>query len=142
MIQSDAKDLLREHKLKATQSRISVLSLFLEVDRGLSSPEIEQALEQESIDRVTIYRTLDSFEQAGIIHKIPSEDHFQLFALTLNHIHCTQTHAHFHCEKCDQTICMPISNKKLLYSELPSHFTAQQATVLFNGVCAECNHLS
>lgn len=139
MFQPDAKDLLRKHKLKATQSRISVLSLFLKEDRGLSSPEVEQSLEAESIDRVTIYRTLDTFEQSGIIHKIPSEDHFQMFALTLNHEHCTQTHAHFHCEACNQTICIPLSDKTLLFEELPERFSARQATVLFNGVCADCN---
>ena len=60
-------ELLRRNNLRATPVRKDLLSVFLSAQNALSNQDIEDRL--SDVDRVTLYRTLKSFQEKGIIHR-------------------------------------------------------------------------
>ncbi len=55
------KQLLTQHSLKITVPRLSVLAVLHSRAMATSQPDLEQLLGTQ-IDRVTLYRTLSTFE--------------------------------------------------------------------------------
>ena len=105
MNKQDIRDLLEKHGLRQTQNRIQVLEVFSKEDIALSSHDIESEL--KSMDRVTLYRTLKSFEESGLIHKAHDETMTIKYALCGHDCSIAEhkdEHAHFHCEVCGKTI--------------------------------------
>ncbi|HTE08621.1 MAG TPA: transcriptional repressor, partial [Flavitalea sp.] len=68
---SELNDLLKKNQLSVTGSRKRILELFLVSEGALAHADIEKMTE-EKFDRVTVYRTLQSFMEKGIIHTIPT----------------------------------------------------------------------
>ncbi|MEY3321815.1 MAG: hypothetical protein RLZZ417_1398, partial [Bacteroidota bacterium] len=62
----EVRTLLKKHDLRLTQVRKEVLSVFLIKEQALSQSDIENDLGKT--DRITLYRTLRSFEDNGLIH--------------------------------------------------------------------------
>ena len=70
---SNANSILKEHNLKSTESRLTILAIFKKNMHALSYNDIESLLTVK-LDRVTVYRTLKSFEENGLIHQIYDDD--------------------------------------------------------------------
>src|ERR1700712_3148512 len=101
-------DILKQNQLSITDNRLIILELFTSNDKALSHADIER-LNGKHFDRVTIYRTLQTFVDKGIIHTIPTADNSVRYALckdacTEGHHH--DDHVHFVCSKCSNTICL------------------------------------
>ncbi|MFM7090706.1 MAG: Fur family transcriptional regulator, partial [Bacteroidota bacterium] len=129
--------LLKHHDLRLTQVRKEVLSVFLKKEQALSQSDIEENVGQ--IDRITLYRTLRSFEDNGLIHRAIDGTDKLRFALCVdlcdkeNHKH---NHAHFHCEKCTKTICLNgVEFPKIIH---PSGFKVKETYYVMQGVCSKC----
>ena len=72
------KELLHKRELKATNSRIDLLSNLDKFGSAMPYSAIQKAL--KSTDRVTLYRTLQTLSDKGIIHKaahIDNEDYYE-----------------------------------------------------------------
>lgn len=133
-----AEHLLKEHKVSVTNIRKEVLQLFMSRDFALSHQDLSHQLNQE-IDRVTLYRTLHTFEDSGILHKIIDEEGVSRFALCRNcttHQHYDQ-HAHFHCKNCGKIYCL--EDPKLASYNLPEGFVMEEASIDLKGYCPVCN---
>ena len=59
--------LLKDSGLRKTEVRIKVLREFLIADRAYGQGDLEARF--ENLDRITLYRTLRTFEQKGIVHQ-------------------------------------------------------------------------
>lgn len=130
-------DLLKSHQLRSTAVRKQVLELFLQSKHAIGKINIEQELEE--IDRITLYRTLRTFEQKGIIHQAMDGSGKTKYALCSHkcdeHKHHDH-HAHFHCKSCKKTICMDeISLPKLA---IPEGYQIESAQLILSGKCNEC----
>ena len=66
-------EILKQNQLSVTGSRKKILELFLSNEGALAHSDIEKKT-GEKFDRVTIYRTLHTFLEKGIIHNIPTAD--------------------------------------------------------------------
>ena len=73
-------DILKTSQLSVTDSRKKILELFFNHDGALAHADIEKKSGVQ-FDRVTIYRTLQTFVDKGIIHTIPTADNAVLYAL-------------------------------------------------------------
>ena len=134
---SRVHDLLDAHGLRKTSIREDVLKLFVEKERALSKRHLEDSLGE--VDRITLYRTLKSFEEKGIIHQALDGTDTPKYALCPEH--CTahahhHQHAHFHCKNCQDTFCVD-------EIELPSLSAVQghqvdQIELVVQGLCADC----
>lgn len=134
---SEYKKLLKGHSLRVTDSRIDVLEKFYRSTHALSLKDLEQ--EFEDYDRVTLYRTLNSFIDKGLLHKIPSDDGFASYGLCTNE--CTDVshnhdHVHFKCMECGQIECVP--DQHVPKVQLPGYEVIEQ-NLIVNGICKVCN---
>jgi Fur family ferric uptake transcriptional regulator len=129
--------LLKDFRLRTTDSRQAILKLFLQKDYALSHGDIENAIDN-SLDRVTVYRTLKTFLDKGLIHKVLDDEGSLKYAL------CSETcssrehhhdHVHFKCIKCGQTTCLDVEAPAV---KLPRGFKAKEVNLLIQGVCAQC----
>ena len=131
-------EILRRKHLSVTDSRKKILSLFLHTSDALAHGDIEKKAE-EKFDRVTVYRTLQTFVEKGIIHTIPTADNSIRYALCkeCEEGHHHDEHVHFVCTNCGKTICLDdVVSPKI---ELPERYIAQEVQVVINGVCKDCN---
>jgi len=131
-------DILHRRQLSSTESRRKILSLFLHSHDALTHGDIEKEV-GEKYDRVTIYRTLQTFEEKGIIHTIPTAENAVKYALCkeCEDGHHHDDHVHFICTACDRTICLDdVISPKI---DLPEGYQAENVQVVIHGVCKECS---
>ena len=131
-------DILKQSGLSITESRKKILDLFLETDGALAHADIEKNT-SSAFDRVTVYRTLQTFVEKGIIHQIPTTDNSVLYALCKHNCeqgHHHDDHVHFICSNCDKTICL--DEVTVPEVKLPKNFTKQQSAMVVTGICEDC----
>jgi Fur family ferric uptake transcriptional regulator len=134
----EVKDILKQNRLSITGSRLRILEFFLANGNALSHADIEKNAEA-SFDRVTVYRTLQTFVEKGIIHLIPTTDNSIKYALCKNDCaagHHHDNHVHFICDECSKTICLDEVNIPVV--KLPEGFTPQHTEMVVTGICGEC----
>ena len=133
-----AEQLLQKHKLRTTDIRTTILNLFLNAEQALSEQNIECTLKQ-NCDRVTIYRSLKSFVEKGILHKVLDEGNVVKYALCGETCHDEDhqhEHVHFKCNTCGATVCfeeIPIQN-----INLPDGYKKVESNLLVLGICDKC----
>ena len=131
-------DILRNNRLSITGSRQKILGLFLTGNGALSHSDIEKKT-GGSFDRVTVYRTLQTFVDSGIIHLIPTTDNSIKYALCKNDCapgHHHDNHVHFICDECHKTICL--EEVTIPSVKLPKGFIPQHSEMVVTGICEEC----
>lgn len=132
------EEILKKNKLSITEGRLKILGVFIASNGALSHAEIEKKT-REVFDRVTVYRTLQSFVEKGIIHLIPTKDNSIKYALCKDDCHAGHhhdNHVHFICDECSKTICL--DDVTIPTVKLPKGFTPQHSEMVVNGVCGEC----
>lgn len=131
--------ILKRHQLRLTASRKEILQVFLDNRSALSQPDVEEHMGGDC-DRVTIYRTLTTFMEKGILHKVLDDSGVMRYAVCSeackadDHKH---DHIHFKCTRCGQTIC--IEQAHIPQIALPKGYQMKEVNVLMQGVCAHCN---
>lgn len=132
-----AVQILKKHKLRVTPFRVDVLDIFFIAEHALSAADLEAKLIDP--DRITLYRTLKSFEEKGVIHKAIDGTSNTKFALCEAHCHehnHKDEHVHFHCLKCENTFC--IDSVFIPDVSLPNGFKVTQTDMIVSGVCEKC----
>lgn len=137
-IEKQSTDVLRRKNLSITESRKKIISLFFQHKDALTHGDIEKET-GEKYDRVTIYRTLQTFVEKGIIHAIPTSDNSVKYALCKDCAegHHHDEHVHFVCNNCNATICLDDVVSPQI--ELPEGYEAQNVQVLIHGICKNCH---
>ena len=125
------RQILKNHSLRVTDCRIDVLNKFF------STRELEDEFIQ--YDRVTMYRTLHSFVDKGILHSIPDDSGFARYGIC--HETCTpeehaHNHIHFKCHECGNIECIPDHHAPDI--NLPG-YKVKDVNMILNGVCEHCN---
>lgn len=128
---------LERHKIQPTAIRLLVLDYLNGLDSAISLTDLYEAFERS--DRVTLYRTLKTFEERGLIHSIDDGTGAPKYALCEEGCTCDierDLHVHFHCRVCNETFCLP--KYKIPEINLPQTFVAEEANLVVKGVCAKC----
>lgn len=141
-IESKVLGIIKHHNLSNTDARRQVLALFLNANRALSHQEIER-IAGETLDRVTIYRTLNILLAHHILHSVPNNDSKVLYALckhdnediTTSHVH-VDNHIHFACVVCKTVTCLEAEIPKISIS---NRYKVQFTQYIANGICNKCN---
>lgn len=135
---SAAKTLLKNHNLRLTDCREEILRAFQEDESAKSHSDLEVQF-GEQFDRVTIYRTLKTFVDKGLIHKILDSDGGSKYAICRSA--CTDeahnhNHVHFKCSVCNDTTC--IESVHIPAFSLPEGYAREEVNMLVQGVCPKC----
>ena len=137
MARENLKSILQRHHLRITDCRMDVLKLFLDKSNALSQGNLEKQFKQ--YDRVTLYRTLNSFLDSGILHKIPNATGVATYGLchtTCSPDHHDHNHIHFKCNTCGQIECL--DDKEVPSVTVPSGYKIEAVNMIVDGVCAAC----
>jgi Fur family transcriptional regulator, ferric uptake regulator len=132
------KETLKGHRLRNTQCRTDILAIFYEHDFALSHADIEDRV-SEHYDRVTVYRTLKTFVDKGLIHKVLDDNGAQKYALC--NADCSEDlhkheHVHFKCIRCGLTTCLDESDIPGI--KLPAGYVLMDVSMLVTGYCKDC----
>lgn len=123
--------------VRPTAMRILVLQYLTELGHTTSLIDLEKHFDYA--DKSTLFRTLKTFEDKGIIHKVDDGTGIVKYGLCSETCNCLKEdqHFHFHCEKCKETYCL--SSMSIPELELPSQFVLKQVNLVLKGVCPNCN---
>ncbi|MEX0967642.1 MAG: transcriptional repressor [Bacteroidia bacterium] len=130
------KDLLKDRKLKATPTRVEVLSIISGFESAVPHSEIQKSL--QDYDRITLYRTLNALMDKGIIHKALSDENETFYALctnqctTINHNH---KHIHFKCISCQEVTCLQAEHPVNI--SVPDYII-HTIEIAATGLCQKC----
>lgn len=128
---------LRARNLKATTTRLAVLSALANSTQAMPQSAIQQAL--SSVDRVTLYRTIQALTESGIIHKAMVEEGETYYALCSPK--CTpeqhqHKHIHFKCTQCQQVTC--VRANQAIHLTIPGH-QIHDFDITATGICEACS---
>lgn len=92
----------------------------------------------EKADKVTIYRTLKTFEKHKLVHAIDDGSGSVKYALCASSCECApeDVHAHFRCNVCNGTYCLKEYHLPLL--SLPEDFHLTGMNLVLYGLCKKC----
>jgi Fur family ferric uptake transcriptional regulator len=130
-------NLLDSAKLKRTGPRRAILEILLACNRPQTADEIVSAMGNTRPNKVTVYRTLESMVDAGLVHKAFVEERSQHYELADK---CTehQCHPHFVCTDCGHTRCLHDVLVPMATSA-PTGFVIERQQVRLQGLCPKCN---
>ncbi|MDP0495152.1 MAG: Fur family transcriptional regulator [Verrucomicrobiota bacterium JB024] len=92
----DAIDVLRRERYRITEPRKAMLAVLVKESKPLSAEQIHQMVGADKADLVTVYRSLEAFEKAGIVQRFNLESGKALYELVEENHH----HHHIICRKC------------------------------------------
>ncbi len=124
--------------IKPTAMRNLVLDHLSHQAAAVSLAELEKAL--APVDRITVYRTLKTFEDHCLVHSIDDGRGASRYALCQED--CDDTphhdlHVHFHCSECNETYCLPKTFIPAI--SLPQGFKEEEVSLLVKGLCKKCS---
>lgn len=133
----ELENMLIAKQINPTAMRLLVLEFLLKQKSAISLSDLEKQFERS--DRTTLYRTLKTFEENGLIHEIKDRNEAVKYALCeaecKNGFHYDQ-HLHFHCTKCNELFCLP--GTQLPVIPLPDKFQLQEISLVARGICNAC----
>tara|TARA_B110000967_G_C18558052_1_gene398724 strand:+ start:167 stop:568 length:402 start_codon:yes stop_codon:yes gene_type:complete len=130
------EEILNKKEVRITPMRQLLLEFFLGKNKILGLSDLEKAFPKS--DRVTIYRTLKTFEEKGIIHSIANGTAEVKYALchdcqVANH---SDLHPHFYCLKCEELSCL--ESVFIPMVELPRGYSFEKMEMTIQGICQKC----
>ena len=135
-LDTQARKMLKATKLYCTSGRMAVLKVLIKENKPLNQMQIARRLGTDRFDKVTIYRTLESLSEVGLVHKAFMEKRAWHFELAHN---CTQSqcHPHFTCIHCGNTHCL--MGMSLPMAASPHRgFIIHRQQVRLEGLCPAC----
>jgi Fur family ferric uptake transcriptional regulator len=87
---------LAKNGLRLTGQRRAILNLFLNSNRHMSQEEIYGALRGKGIGRATVFRTLKTLQECGLVAPVVGRDGTPRFEINLERPH----HDHLICMEC------------------------------------------
>ena len=129
--------LYKKH-IRPTAMRLLVLETLSGQKTAISLSNLEKSFENS--DRITLYRTLKTFKENGLVHRIDDGTGAPKYALCEEGCDCDierDLHVHFHCKMCNETFCLP--KYKIPEIGLPEKFRPEEANLVVKGICAKCN---
>ena len=129
-------NLLRSSDLRRTSPRVAILSVLLQAQKPLTQEQISASLAPTIPNKVTIYRTLERFCGAGLVHKAFMQKRAWHYELADR---CTeeQCHPHFTCKKCGVISCLAGLSVSIVKG-LKKGFVIHRQQVRLEGLCPRC----
>jgi len=138
----DIRTTLENAGLSKTVQREAVLSILIRADLPLSARDILIRIGRGCrINKVTVYRVLDSFRTAGIVREIPTEHGETFYEMACRH---NPTHPHFYCRICRSLACLPSAGIEQKWPQCvrPGDAAIESIVINFTGLCKYCQKRS
>jgi Fur family ferric uptake transcriptional regulator len=135
----DARDLvaaLRAAGLRVTAPRRAVCEVLADgPEDHLSAADIVERASGAGIDPSTVYRTLDTLEELGLVHHVHLGHGAGAY-----HVTGSARHHHLVCERCGAVVDVPLAALRSAIDAVtrPHGFVADGAHFAIVGRCASC----
>lgn len=130
--------LLRQQGIKPTKVRVALCRLFLQGPPLVTAAELlALLLQQQKINKVTVYRNLELFRRHGLIRPVRLGERACLYEWVNR---CPQRHPHFYCRLCGEIQCLQPVDPQHFWELLPSPSgnLVQSLEIRVEGVCHRC----
>lgn len=130
-----SEETLKQFNLRKTKIRVAVLDSLSQSTVAQSYSTMQNALHE--FDRTTLYRTLLTLTEYGLIHKAYEENGESFYARCFGCTGIDHKHEHLHlkCSKCGGVECVEISEQlKANLAQLPF----EEVNIYAKGPCASC----
>jgi len=130
--------ILEKNNVKPTAMRLLILRYLISNNVMASLTDIENHFYKS--ERTTLYRTLKTFVDNNIAHKVEDGTGITKYAICPENCHCSidsDLHVHFHCKICEKTTCLPYN--KIPALNLPKTFIIKEINLVVKGTCDKCN---
>lgn len=133
----EARAILRDHSLRATGPRLSVLQVLAAAGRPLSHSEVVAKLDDAKCDPATVYRNLVKLRDAGIADVVSRASGMDRYALATGEAG-QHRHPHFVCDDCGRVECLPLDLGHTM--SLTGRWAAsiETAEIQLRGACPDC----
>lgn len=134
---NEIEQLLELKDIRLTAMRLLIYKFLSESQVAVTLSDIEHAFDKA--DRTTLYRTIKTFEEKAIVHQIDDGTGITKYALCEKGCNCnieTDLHLHFHCNNCNETVCL--KEHKIPLINLPNGFNAEDVNLVVKGICNKC----
>lgn len=137
-MKQQSEKLLKEASLKLTSGRIDLLSILMKEALPKTVEELHTLL-KGSLNEVTLYRTLETFETAGLVRKVEvghGHAHYEIIPGRAHHHHAI-------CTSCGHIEDVDVKHGTRLEKE--AHKTAKgfasitHYSLEFFGICKACS---
>ena len=135
-MRSKALIILKENELKITQNRLDVLSVFLCSKKAFSLLDLERLFCGKH-DRSSIFRSLQTYTERGILEKFCNASGTAVYTLNLHKPDCDGK-SHFKCKDCETVVSLPSLPAEYLQA-LGKH-KIETMNVLLEGTCEKCQN--
>ncbi|MEM9674335.1 MAG: Fur family transcriptional regulator [Cyclobacteriaceae bacterium] len=136
MSKRQAIKILKQHAQRITNGRVALLELLMESPKAFALTDFEKQL-PISVDRVTIYRTLHTFESIGLVLKVIDHKGTGLYIFNSTEHHDVSTHPHLRCNECGKLVCLPCLPEE--YLAKLEKYEIGDMYFLMEGTCLECS---
>ncbi len=135
---NDIEKLFALKDIRVTAMRLLIYKFLADKQITVTLSDIENAFEKA--DRTTLYRTIKTFEEKGIVHQIDDGTGVTKYALCEESCNCeieTDLHLHFHCNNCNETTCL--TDHKIPQIKVPDGFVSENVNLVVKGICDKCS---
>ncbi|MEM6532995.1 MAG: transcriptional repressor [Myxococcota bacterium] len=133
--EDEARELLREHGLRATGPRVAIVLVLAQAPNPLSHSEVLEHLGETEWDPSTIYRNLVKLRDSGVAPMVSRADGVDRYAFDHGDGH---RHPHFFCEICGRVTCLPEEVTASLATQGAWAPALRTASVHLHGTCPDC----
>ncbi|MFA5098289.1 MAG: Fur family transcriptional regulator [Candidatus Margulisiibacteriota bacterium] len=127
---------LSGHGLKLTPQRTAIYDLIKDSRQHPCAEQVYRSVKKQlpNISFDTVYRTLQSFSEAGLINAVENHGRNQRFDPR------TEQHHHFHCINCRKIVDFDCKefDSLLAQKQMQKGFKIIRRRVVFEGLCKDC----
>jgi len=124
--------------LRTTHARLSVARYLVRTPGMVTVNDVVTGVDDEQLDRVTVFRTLRKFEQVGFVALRKLRDHELRFerqpSLLVHEDQLTQ----FFCTQCGKFFPLPKNSYQVKLGAKAKLVVAELKDVLLRGICQSC----
>ena len=131
--QTELADMLHRAGIRPSVQRISIFSVIANSRLHPSAEDIYKTLAENfpSLSRTTVYNSLHTLTEAGLICRIEAESGNMRYDLAIQ-----APHSHFICRKCSKIFDMEMPDG--LCKTTSGNFLIESVDVYYRGICPYC----
>ena len=130
--------LLESKGIRPTAMRLMTYKRLAELEVAISLGDLEKDFKVS--EGSTLFRTIKTFEEKGIVHQIEDGTGVIKYALCEENCECevgNDLHLHFHCNNCNETVCL--TEHKIPHISLPDGYITEDINLVVKGICEKCS---
>ncbi len=132
----DFEDLVTELKnknIRLSHQRLKVLEYLTQNYTHPTADQIYNGLHREvpTLSKTTVYNTLSSLTEAGLVRTINIEDNEIRYDIS------TDDHGHFKCKSCGKIYDFKVDINSIEVTDL-NDFEINDKNIYFKGICPQC----